>query len=369
MGNTNSSNNAPPSPSRWPNGGQDSTSKQIHIRTDQADGFYFTGELLTGSVEIPLVNFQHYLNNKNHRKAPDVLIQQLLSNDIIIELVGDAIYSAEVDAAADSDGHSQHQVNVCRQRCFVTLSQDNERQSLSNTNQNETSFDKTTTTTTTTERTSDNQVLALPTTIKGIFQLQIPDGLPPSLFNNRPPSVSYTLELNLSSSRYRYQIPLILSSKGPISHPATNIELSNNALNQHNIHLQASVAKRFYRPGEQISVRLNYSNPNQRLIRSITVTLLQFYRIHNDQYRLQLDGKEWTFDVSTMSPQREWLGETLLQLPYQPIQASFSNQSVGTTQRIECELDYRILIELNEKKGDDIHLLLPSIIVTYQKGI
>ncbi|CAF1292260.1 unnamed protein product [Adineta ricciae] len=367
MGNTNANSNAPPSPGRWTNSGQDAASKQIHIRTDQANGFYFTGELLTGSVEIPVTYFQSYLNNKNHRKAPNTLIHQLLSNDIVIELVGDAIYSAEVDAAADSDGHSQHQVNVCRQRCFVTLNQDSERQSTPSTNQNETSFDQTTTTTPV-ARSSDIQTSALPTAIKGTFQLQIPDDLPPSLLNNRPPSVSYTLELNLSSSRYRYQILLVLSSKGPIPHPMTNVELNNNAINQHNIHLQASTTKRFYRPGEQILVRLNYLNPHQRLIRSITVTLIQFYRVHNDQYRLQLDGKEWTFDLATMSPQREWIGETLLQLPYQPLQASYSNQSVGTTQRIECELDYRILIELNEKKGDDIHLLLPSILVTYQKG-
>ncbi|CAF0926808.1 unnamed protein product [Adineta steineri] len=361
MGNTNSGSNAPPSPSRWPTGGQDSTSKQIHIRTDQADGFYFTGEQLTGTVEIPLFYFQQYLNNKNNRKPTELILQQIISNDIIIELVGDATYSAEVDAAADSDGHSKHQVNVCRQRCFVILNQDNDKQSIQNNNQAETSFDQTTT------QTLDTQTIPLPTTIKGIFQLQIPDALPPSLYNNRPPSVIYTLELNLSSSRYRFQIPIILSSKGCIPHPTIDIELNNNATNQHNINLQASLIKTFYRPGEQIPVRLSYTNPQQRLIRSITVTLIQFYRIHNDQYRLQLDGKEWTFDISTMLPQREWLGETLLQLPYQPLQASFSNQSVGTTQRIECELDYRIFIELNEKKGDDIHLVLPSINVTYQK--
>lgn len=362
MGNTSGTHNAPPSPSRWPAGGQDATSKQIHIRTDHADGFYFTGELLTGCVEIPLAYFQHYLSSKSNRKAPEAMLQQLLSSDIIIELFGEAIYSAEVDAAADSDGHSQHQVNVCRQRCFVALNQDDDRHSLSNNSQTETSFEQTTSEV----RASEHRPSCVPTTIKGIFQLLIPDGLPPSLYNSRPPSVSYTLELSLASSRYRYQIPVVLSCRGAVPHPSTDIELSNSAMNQHGIHLQASVPKRFYRPGEQIAVRLNYSNPYQRLIRSITVTLVQFYRIHNDQYRLQVDGKEWTFDPAAAPPQRDWLGETLLQLPCQPLQASFSNQSVGTTQHIECELDYRILIELNEKKGEDIHLLLPSVLVTYE---
>ncbi|CAF5133017.1 unnamed protein product, partial [Rotaria sp. Silwood1] len=123
---------------------------------------------------------------------------------------------------------------------------------------------------------------------------------------------------------------------------------------------------RLYRPSEQIPVRINYTNPQQRSIRSITVTLIQFYRIHHDEYRSELDGKEWTFDTSIMLPQQEWSGEARLQLPCAPLQASFSNQTVGTTQRIEYELDYRIFIELYEKKGDSIHLTLPSINVTYQ---
>jgi hypothetical protein len=364
MGNTNSGYS---SSSRWPTSGQDPTSKQIHIITDKPDGFYFTGELLTGTVEIPLSYLHQYLQNKSNRKPAELVHQQSLRKDIIIELVGDATYSAEVDVAADSDGHATHKVNVCRQHCSITINQDNERQSFQNINQVETSFDHTTTTTPT--RASDTQALALsqPKTIKGTFQLHIPDGLPPSLLNNRPPSVIYTLELNLSSSRYRYQIPIILSSKGCLPHPTTNMELNYSTINQHDIRLQAYLSKRFYRPGEQIPVRLDYLNPQQRPIRSIKITLIQFYRIHNDQHNLQLDGKEWTFDLSTMLQQREWSGETLLQLPYQPLQASFSNHYVGTMQQIACELDYRILIELNEKKGDNIHLTLPSINVTYQK--
>jgi hypothetical protein len=361
MGNTNTTNNLS---SRWSTTRQDSTSKQIHISTDKSDGFYFTGERLTGTVEIPVSYLQQFANNKTNRKLTEFLREQSLRRHILIELVGDATYSAEVDAAADSDGHATHKVNVCRQACYVTINHyDNERQSMQTNNAIETSFDQTI------SRVSDTQALAssLPSIIKGTFQLQIPDDLPASLNNNRPPSVVYTLELNLSSSRYRYQIPIIISSKGYIPHLTTDTELKNMAINPHDIQLQAYLSKRFYRPGEQISVRVNYINPQQRSIRSIIVTLIQFYRIHNDQYRSQLDGKEWTFDVSIISPQREWFGEALLQLPYQPLQASFSNQSVGTTQCIACELDYRILIELNEKKGDDIHLTLPSINVTYQK--
>jgi hypothetical protein len=362
MGNTNTTNNLS---SRLPTIGQDSTSKQIHITTDKSDGFYFTGERLTGTVEIPISYLQQYANNKTNRKLTEFLRDQSLRNNILIELVGDATYSAEVDAAADSDGHATHQVNVCRQACYVIINHDNERQSMQTNNSIETSFDQTM------SRASDTQALAssssLPTVIKGTFQLNIPDGLPPTLNNNRPPSVIYTLELNLSSSRYRYQIPIILSSKGNIPHLTTDTELKNTVVSPHDIQLQAYLSKRFYRPGEQISVRINYTNPQQRSIRSIIVTLIQFYRIHNDQYRSQLDGKEWTFDLSNISPQREWFGEALLQLPYQPLQASYSNQSVGTTQYISCELDYRILIELNEKKGDDLHLTLPSIDVTYQK--
>ena len=281
----------------------------------------------------------------------------------LLNLSCEATYSAEVDAAADSDGHVTHQVNLCRQPCSVTIHYENERQSMQTDNAYETSFNQTTT------RASDTQALAcpLPSIIKGTFQLQIPDDLPPSLMSNRLPSVIYTLELNLSSSRYRYQIPIILSSRGYIPHVTTDIESNNNAVNSHDIQLQAYLAKQFYRPGEQISVRVNYTNPHQRSIRSITVTLLQFYRIHNDQYSSQLDGKGWTFDTSQMSSQREWHGEALLQLPYPPLQASFSNQFIGTTQQIACEVDYRLVIELNEKKGDDIYLTLPSINVTYQK--
>ena len=354
MGNTTSGNNTPAA------AGQDAASKEVHIRTDKADGFYFTGEYLTGTVEIPLAFLNQYSNNKSPRKTSEVLRRRSLGNTVVIELVGDATYSAEVDAAADSDGHATHQVNVCRQRCFVTINAEQER--LLNPNQLETSFDQTN------HLTSENATIlsTAPTSLNGTFELQIPDGLPPSLMNNRPPSVAYTLELNLSSSRYRYQIPILLSSKGCIPQPVSEIDLTSTAVNQHELYLQANLFRRFFRPGEQIPVRVSYSNPHQRAIRSITVTLHQFYRIHNDQYRCQLDGKEWTLDSPNVTSQRDWIGETLLQLPSQPLPASFTNYSVGTTQTIECELDYRIFVELNEKKGDDVQLTLPPVHVTYQ---
>lgn len=368
MGNTTTSNFSPSS-SRWPTGAQDSSTKQIQIMTDKPDGFYFTGEYLTGTFEIPISYVQQYFNNKNNRNLTEVLRQQSIQNILHVEFVGDATYSAEVDVAADSNGHATHQVNVCRHACYVTISTDHERQSIPTLNSSETSsVDQSTT------RISDTQILSSsssspfpPSSIKGTFQLQIPENLPPSLNNNRTPSVLYTLELNLSSSRCRYQIPIILSSKGDYPHSSTDIQLTNRAINQHDIQLSGLVSKRFYSPGEQISIRVNYLNPQQRSIRSIRITLLQFYRIHNDEYCLQLDGKEWTFDMTSMSTQHEWFGDAHLQLPYAPLQASFSNQFVGTTQQIECEVDYRIMIELSEKKGDDFQLTLPSITVTYQK--
>ncbi|CAF3434409.1 unnamed protein product [Rotaria socialis] len=365
MGNTNSNNSSSTILPRWSTSVQDSASKQIQISTDRPNGFYFAGECLTGTVEIPISHLQQHLRSKNNRKLIEFIRQQSLGNDILVELIGNATYSAEVDVAADSDGHATHQVNVCREHCFVTINQHIEEISIQNDNQLETSFDQTTNTTSSQFDTQDIP-LTLPASIKGIFQLRIPDELPPSLINSRPPSVEYTLELSLSSSRYRYQIPILLNSKGCIPCPINDIELSCRTTKQHDICLQAYLSKTFYRPGEQILVRINYSNPQERSIRSIAVTLLQFYRIHHDEYRLQLDGKEWVFDNSTVLPQQEWSGETLLQLPSQPLQGSYSNQSAGTTQRIGCELDYRIFIELNEKRGDDMHLTLPSINVTYQ---
>ncbi|CAF2512488.1 unnamed protein product [Rotaria sp. Silwood2] len=365
MGNIASNNNTSTFLSRWPTSGQDLASKQIQISTDKPDGIYFTGEYLTGTVEIPISYIQQHIHSKNNRKLIEFLRQKSLGDDIIIELVGDAIYSAEVDSAADSDGHATHKVNVCRQRCFLTINQDIEKLFVQNGNQIEPSFDQTINTKFSTSDTQDASS-TVPAIIKGTFKLQIPHGLPPSLNNNCSPSVIYTLELNLSSSSYRYQIPIIINSKGCLPYSTTHIELNSGTINQHDICLQASLSKRFYRPSEQVLVRINYLNPKQRSIRSITVTLMQFYRIHHDEYRSELDGKEWTFDTSTMSPQQEWFGEARLQLPCSPLQASFSNQTVGTTQQIECELDYRIFIELYEKKGDNIHFTLPSINVTYQ---
>ncbi|CAF1056255.1 unnamed protein product [Rotaria sordida] len=365
MGNITSSNNTSTFLSRWPTTGQDLTSKHIQISTDKPDGIYFAGEYIRGTVDIPISHIQQHIRSKNNRKLIEFLRQKSLGDAIIIELVGDATYSAEVDSAADSDGHATHKVNVCRHRCFITINPDIEELFIQNGNQIETSFDQTINTTCPSTDTQDIPSI-LPTTIKGTFQLQIPNGLPPSLNNNRSPSVIYTLELHLSSSSYRYQVPLIINSKGYLPASTADIELNGSITSQHDISLTASLSKRFYRPGEQIPVRINYSNPQQRLIRSIAVTLIQFYRIHNDEYRLALDGKEWIFDTSIMLPQQEWFGEVLLQLPCSPLQASFSNQIVGTTQQIECELDYRIFIELNEKKGDNIHLTLPSINVTNQ---
>ena len=357
MGNTHTNHHSSPSPSpsRGPTSANDATSKEIRITTDKPDGFYFTGERLTGSVEIP-ISYLQQSNSKSTRKFAELLRQHSLENNLLIELVGEATYSAEVDVAADSDGHATHQVNLCRQACLVTINYDDDQDSSH--------LDRS-------SETTDIQVVSyssLPSMIQGTFQLQIPDNLPATLNNTRLPTVLYTLELNLSSSRYRYQIPITLSSKGYVPHLTTDIELTARACNAHEIQLQSYVARRFYRPGEQIPVRITYLNSHQRSIRSITLTLLQFYRVHNDQYCAQLDGKEWTFDVtSNSSSPREWLGEAFLQLPYQPLQASFSNQSIGTTQQIACELDYRILIELNEKKGEDIQLTLPSIHVTYHK--
>lgn len=349
MGNTNNSNSAPTSPtSRWTISRQNSTNKEIHISTNHTDGFYFTGERLTGTVTIPTSFVHHHLHNINHQTPTELLHKRSLRSAIVIELVGDAIYSAEVDVAADSDGHSTHRVNLVRHRCIVTLQQ----------NQSES------------DSSSDPHALDVnhpPLELNGTFQLTIPDYLPPSLPNNRTPSVVYTLELSLSSSRYRYQIPITLSSRGCIPYPLNDLEIHDSAMNKSELCLHASLLGKFYRPGEQIPVRINYSNPQHRFIRSITVRLIQFYRIHNDQHRLELDGKEWTFDILTMAPQLEWTGEAYLQLPDRPLPASYFTNAVGTTQMIEFELDYRILIELSEKKGDEIHLNLSSIQVTYQK--
>jgi hypothetical protein len=349
MGNTTNSNSTPPSPSRWPSIRQNSTRKQIHITTDHTDGFYFTGDRLTGTVTIPKSFINHHLHNTNSQAPAELVHKRSLRSAIIIELVGDATYSSEVDAAADSDGHSTHKINLCRHRCIVTMNP-NKPEPIPSSDTNTSTIKPTP-----------------PSEINGTFQLHIPDNLPPSLTNNRTPSVVYTLELSLSSSRYRYQIPITLSSRGCIPHPMTDIEINGSNVNKNDIRLRAYLSRSFYRAGEQIPIQINYSNPQQRFVRSITIRLIQFYRIHNDQNRLQLDGKEWAFDILTMVPQREWSGEALLQVPNQPLQASYSTNSVGTTQTIECEVDYRIIIELNEKKGDEIYLTLSSIQITYQK--
>lgn len=352
MGNTTASNSAPPSPSRWNMSRQNSTTKQIHISTNHTDGFYFTGERLTGTVKIPTSVAHRHMNNQT---PAETLHKRSLRSAIIIELVGDATYSAEVDVAADSDGHSTHKVNLCRLRCIVTLNHNKPEPEPPSPSPSSSTLD------------TNSLTIAPPAEITGTFQLQIPEYLPPSLANGRTPTVVYTLELSLSSSRSRYQIPITISSRGGIPHPMTDIEISGSAVNRNDVRLRAYLSRSFYRPGEQIPIGINYSNPQQRFIRSITIRLFQFYRIHNDQNRLQLDGKEWTFESLTITPQREWKGEALLQLPNQPLQASYSINSVGTTQTIECELDYRIIIELNEKKGDEIYLTLSSIQITYQK--
>ncbi|CAF5139216.1 unnamed protein product, partial [Rotaria sp. Silwood1] len=251
MGNLTSNTNTSTFLSRWPTSGQDSTSKQIQISTDKSDGIYFTGEYLSGIVEIPISHIQQHIRSKNNRKLIEFLRRKPLGDDIIIELVGNATYSAEVDSAADSDGHATHKVNICRQHCFVTINQDIEKLFIQNDNQAETSFDQTTNTISSPSDTQDTSSI-LPTTIKGTFKLHIPHGLPPSLNNNRAPSVIYTLELNLSSSSYRYQIPIIINSKGCLPCSTTDIELNGSTTSQHDICLQAYLSKRFYRPGEQI---------------------------------------------------------------------------------------------------------------------
>ena len=354
MGNRKSSNSAPPSPSQKITKLPSSVTKQIHISTNHPDGFHFTGENLNGTIKIPLSFLHcHFNDTSNQVTRAELLHKQLMNNPIIIELVGDATYSAEVDAAADSDGHVTHNVNLCRQCSIVIIDQYNAEW-------------ETITIPSSSLGTRSLSVVS-PATVNGTFQLRIPDDLPPSLSNNRAPSVVYTLELSLSSNRSRYQIPITLSPRGCIPNPMVNTDFSNSTMNKNAIQLYARLSRNFYRPGEQISVTISYSNPQQRFIRSIIVRLIQFYRIHNDENRSILDGKEWIFDISTMLPQRQWIGDVCLQLPEQPLQASYSLRCVGTTQTIECELDYRILIHLSEKRGDDIYMTLSPIQVTYEK--
>ncbi|UJR15963.1 hypothetical protein I4U23_002883 [Adineta vaga] len=348
-----SSVSASPKSSEWTIHRQNSATKEIHISTNHADGFHFTGEVLTGTVKIPRSFLHRHLNSIKNRTPSELVHKRSLRSAIMIELVGDATYSAEVDTAADSDGHVAHNVNLCRERCIVTVNQN--RIAPETIVHSSSSPD------------SISTAISPSPIIHGTFQIHIPEDLPPSLINERSPSVVYTLELSISSSRSRYQIPIILSSRGYIPHPMIDIELNDSAVNRNDIRLRAYIAKRFYRPGEQIPVRINYYNPHQRFIRSIAARLLQIYRIHNDHNRLQIDGKEWIFDASTMSPQREWTGEVSLQLIDQQLQASYPTHYVGTTQTIQCELQYSILIELIEKKGDDIHLTLSPIQVTYEK--
>ncbi|CAF1332934.1 unnamed protein product [Adineta ricciae] len=331
---------------------QDSATKEIHISTNHVDGFHYTGELLSGTVRIPRSFLHRHLTSIKHRTPAEALHKRSLRSAIMIELVGDATYSAEIDTAADSDGHVVHKVNLCRERCIVTI---NQNRLASETLVHSSSSPD-----------SISTSINAPAIIHGTFQIQIPDDLPPSLANEHSPSVVYSLELSISSSRSRYQIPLVLSSKGSIPHPMTGIELHNSIVNRNNIHLRASVAKIFYRPGEQIPVRINYSNPQKRSVRSITVRLVQIYHIHNDQNHLQIDGKEWTFDTLTTLPQREWIGEASLQLFDRQLQASYPSHYVGTTQTIECALHYAIVIELTERKGDDVQLTLSPIQITYQ---
>lgn len=354
MGNTTNSYSAPASPSRWPLSRQNSTTKQIHITTDNSDGFYFTGERLTGTVRIPTSLVHHHMHNINNQTPAELVHKRSLRSAIIIELVGDATYSAEVDSAADSDGHSTHKVNLCRHRCIVTMNHNKSPPSLSSSSSP--SAD-----------TNSLEVILPPPELNGTFQLNIPENLPPSLTNSRAPTVVYTLELSLSSSRYRYQIPITLSPRGLIPHPMLDTEINTSVINKNDLQLYGHLSRSFYRPGESILVRINYSNPQQRFIRSIAVRLMQIYRIHNDHNHSQLDGKEWLFDALTMSPQREWTGEANLQLPSYPLQASYTLNTVGTTQTIQCEVDYRIIVELSMKKGDELCLTLPSIHVTYQK--
>ncbi|CAF0788257.1 unnamed protein product [Adineta steineri] len=333
---------------------QNSTVKEVHITTDHVDGFYFSGERLTGTVKIPRSFLHRHSSSIKIRKPAESLHKRSLRSAIMMELVGDANYSTDLDPAADSDGHVTHKVNICRERCLVTISHV------------KTELDATVHASPSSESIS-LPIIPPPPIINGTFQLNIPDGLPPSLTNNRLPSVVYTLELSLSSSRCRYQIPITICPRSSIPHPMTSIELSDHAINRNDIHLRASILGNFYRPGEEIPVRITYSNPQQRLIRSITVRLIQFYRIHNDENRLQIDGKEWIFDAVTTLSQYEWTGEAHLHLFDQHLQTSYATHYVGTTQTIECEVQYRIIIELNEKKGDDIHLTLAPIEVTYQK--
>lgn len=315
-----------------------STSKQVHITTNHVDGFYLTGDKVNGSVKIPSSFIHNNWPTNSTRRSSELVHKRSLRNPLTVELVGDAIYSAEIDIAADSDGHVKHRVNICRQRSMVSMHSDKTE--------------------------DDNQTqLSL---MSGTFQISIPEGLPPSITGSGTPSIVYHLELSLSSARSRYQIPITISPRGLSVDPLLDLPIKQSMMNQHHLCLRGSLIKRFYRPAEQIPVQIEIENPQQRSIRSIRVRLLQCYRVHHDLRHTAIDGKEWTFENGTMLSQREWSGEAFLQLPEHGLAASFPTNLVGTTRTIECELEYRILIELHEKKGDNIDLTLSSFYVTHE---
>ncbi|CAF0783751.1 unnamed protein product [Didymodactylos carnosus] len=329
----------------------------VRISTNHPDGFYFTGDTIVGTVEIPST-----LINSSNRTIPSA--NKMNKTRLLIELVGNAVYSAEVDTGADSDGHALHDVNVCRRQFTVTLE--------SNQQEEETSLDTIVSSISITDSGTDDKNDSMQQSLTGKFTVSIPDYLPPSLNDKNYPHIAYYLELMLlgnSGSSWRgtdlrYQIPLYISSRG--SHIPSMIDrndLFRNNINRHDIQMTVNLTHTYFHPGDAIALNITYINPQRRYIRSINLQLMQYFLVANDIGGKCLEEKEWTFDTDTNTT---WSGNEQLQLPTKHLPASYSKTTVGTTTLIQCELGYHIVVVLKEKGllTEDLRVIVP-VEVTY----
>ncbi|CAF0910277.1 unnamed protein product [Didymodactylos carnosus] len=333
----------------------------VRISTDHPDGFYFSGSSIIGTVEIP-----NTLMNTNNRAIS--CVNKLNRTKLLIELVGNAVYSAEVDTGADSDGHALHDVNVCRRQYMVVLesNQQEEETNLDTTIENCTSI---------INNGNDNNHDSVQQMITGKFTVDIPDYLPPSLNQQNYPHIVYYLELillgnsgsNWRGTDLRYQIPLIISSLGPrIPSVIDRNDLFRSNVNRHDIQVSVNLTYSYFHPGDSIPIRVAYKNPQRRHIRSINLQLMQYFLVANDIGEKCLEGKEWIFDTDANT---SWSGNEQLHLPDNYTPASYLKTTVGTTTLIQCEVGYHIVVVLKEKGllSEDIRVIVP-IEVTYQKS-
>ncbi|UJR17141.1 hypothetical protein I4U23_004037 [Adineta vaga] len=218
------------------------TSSSITIHIDRSNGFYFTDETISGTVELTI--------NEGHIEAEEIFMQ----------LTGEIGYTS-TRTVRDNKNHSSTQTDYHHVPFYS----------------HKTIFSQ--------PKPGQKEIHYGPGKYSWPFQISFENHLPPTM--NQPqlyPHVRYYLQVVIDKPWYK---PNTRERKYVAVYPHVDLLqnpqcLQMTTLGNHNrkdIALRGTINKSGYVPGEYIHIKLDIDNPKRILIKHINFSLLQSYRI------------------------------------------------------------------------------------------